>query len=194
MTQEKLAATARISVGSLRDLEQGRTRASRWETLEGLATVLGLGEAERAELILALQTGRVGDTAARRKRLRVPPPASRHPPMVRIDVFGVLAVSRDEVALQLGSARQRTVLGLLAVHAGADVHRDTIIDVLWGERPPSSAVNKVQGYVSRLRRMLGSRLGDGADADPGLPGRACRRDRLQAGAIDQAVSRSEPQE
>ena len=30
--------------------------------------------------------------------------------------------------------------------------------------------------------------------DPGLPGRACRRDRLQAGAIDQAVSRSEPQE
>jgi DNA-binding SARP family transcriptional activator len=39
--------------------------------------------------------------------------------------------------------------------AGAAVHRDGIIDMLWAERPPASAVAEVQGYVSRLRKLLG---------------------------------------
>jgi DNA-binding SARP family transcriptional activator len=34
------------------------------------------------------------------------------------------------------------------------VPRDVIIDVLWGDRPPRSAVAEVQAYASRLRRLL----------------------------------------
>jgi DNA-binding SARP family transcriptional activator len=34
------------------------------------------------------------------------------------------------------------------------VHRTTIIDALWGEAAPSTAVHLVQVYVSRLRRLL----------------------------------------
>ena len=34
------------------------------------------------------------------------------------------------------------------------VRRDTMIDVLWGEAPPRTAVGLVQAHVSRLRRIL----------------------------------------
>jgi len=40
---------------------------------------------------------------------------------------------------------------------GMLVRRDAIIDVLWGEEPPRTAVNLVQAHVSRLRRVLRSR-------------------------------------
>ena len=75
----------------------------------------------------------------------------------RVNVLGPLTVWRDGALLGLGSARQRAVLGLLALHAGGGVHRDAITDMLWGERPPASAVAEVQGYVSPLRKMLGGK-------------------------------------
>jgi len=34
------------------------------------------------------------------------------------------------------------------------VSRDRLIDELWGERPPEAAVQSVQVYVSRLRKLL----------------------------------------
>jgi transcriptional regulator with XRE-family HTH domain len=43
VTQRELAAAAGLSIGTLRDLEQGRTRFPRWGMVEGLAAVLGLG-------------------------------------------------------------------------------------------------------------------------------------------------------
>lgn len=54
------------------------------------------------------------------------------------------------------------VLARLALTPNAAVSRDELIDVLWGEQPPPSAVNIVQGYVSRLRRAL----------EPKRPGRS----------------------
>ena len=84
---------------------------------------------------------------------------------VRIDILGPLAACRDGLGLALGPARQRAVLGLLALHAGGGAHRDEIIDVLWGERPPASAVAAVQGYVSRLRKLLGDAHGRGEGAE-----------------------------
>src|SRR5258708_4924132 len=71
--------------------------------------------------------------------------------------LGPLAAWRDGAPLPLGSARQRAVLGVLALHAGTDVHRDVLIDLLWDERPPPTAVSKVQSYISWLRNVLGAR-------------------------------------
>jgi DNA-binding SARP family transcriptional activator len=34
------------------------------------------------------------------------------------------------------------------------VSRDRVIDELWGDDPPPAAVKTVQGYVSRLRKLL----------------------------------------
>jgi len=69
-------------------------------------------------------------------------------------VLGPLAAWRDGASVELGPPRQRAVLGLLALEPDTLVHRETIIDALWGERPPATAVNLVQTYVSRLRRAL----------------------------------------
>ncbi len=147
VTQRELAAAAGMSVGALRDLEQGRTGSPRWTTVEELAAVLGLGQAQRAELRVAFGAGR-RSTARRRER-----PAER-PPGLRIDILGPLVAWRDGALVALGPARQRAVLGLLAVHAGASVPREAIVDMLWGERPPASAIAEVQRYVSRLRKTL----------------------------------------
>jgi DNA-binding SARP family transcriptional activator len=46
------------------------------------------------------------------------------------------------------------VLGLLLLDPGAPVRRDTIIDVLWRDSPPRTAVGLVQAHVSRIRRLL----------------------------------------
>jgi len=148
MTQHELSAAAGISVGALRDLEQGRTRSPRWETVEELTAALGLGPDQRAKLARAFRAA--APRAARRRE-----PSAPHPRGVRIDILGPLMVSRDGRQLALGSVRQRAVLGLMALQASSSVHRDSLIDLLWGERPPSSAVAEVQGYISRLRKLLG---------------------------------------
>jgi len=56
--------------------------------------------------------------------------------------------------LSLGGAKQRAVLALLLLRANEVVPLDRLIDELWGESPPDSAANIVQGYVSHLRKVL----------------------------------------
>ncbi|WP_212995330.1 AfsR/SARP family transcriptional regulator [Winogradskya consettensis] len=58
------------------------------------------------------------------------------------------------VTAELGSEKQRALLGLLALTPGRSVGRDEIIDVLWDGTPPVAAANSLQVHVSRLRRTL----------------------------------------
>lgn len=175
LTQQELAAAAGVSIGALRDLEQGRTRCPRWGTLAAIAVALGMDRHQRSELARAW-TGDMGFTA-----IEADPSASEQG--VRIGILGPLTAECDGSCVSLGSPRQRAVLGLLALYGPAGVPRDVIIDVLWGERPPPSAVTEVQAHVSRLRRLLeprptvhrdggpvlrvghGYRLGDGLGVD-----------------------------
>ncbi|GAA4543557.1 BTAD domain-containing putative transcriptional regulator [Amycolatopsis samaneae] len=53
------------------------------------------------------------------------------------------------------AAQPRSVLALLLVDAGRVVATDRLVDELWGVRPPRTALNTVQVYVNRLRRLLG---------------------------------------
>jgi DNA-binding SARP family transcriptional activator len=57
-------------------------------------------------------------------------------------------------AVELGPARQRTVLAALAVDAGRLVPLDVLIDRVWGEDPPSGVRSGIYSYVARLRRVL----------------------------------------
>src|SRR6202020_2775175 len=103
-------------------------------------------------------------------------------PGVRVEVLGPIAATRAGQPVPLGPARQRAVLGLLALHQGGWLHRDAIIDALWGERPPASAAGKVQGYVSRLRSALDPARERGQRA--GFIASARRGYRLAADAAD----------
>ena len=71
-----------------------------------------------------------------------------------VSLFGPVRAWRGDVELDLGTPRQRTVLGLLAMRANRAVSRDELIDGIWGDAPPPSAVNAVHVYVAGLRRAV----------------------------------------
>jgi YVTN family beta-propeller protein len=69
-------------------------------------------------------------------------------------VLGPLQVAVNGTLLPLGGAKQRAVLALLVLHANEVVAIDRLIDHVWGDSPPESAGNMLQGYVSHLRKTL----------------------------------------
>jgi YVTN family beta-propeller protein len=75
--------------------------------------------------------------------------------VIEFHLLGSLEALEDGVPIGLGAPRQRALLTMLLIHRGRTVSADSLIDALWGETPPPSAVKIVQGYVSNLRRTLG---------------------------------------
>ena len=53
---------------------------------------------------------------------------------------------------------QRRVLAMLALEVGRPVDREVLVDRLWGDAPPRTAVNTLQVHVSGLRRLFGDRV------------------------------------
>jgi YVTN family beta-propeller protein len=74
--------------------------------------------------------------------------------LLEFRILGPLEVLDDDRRIELGGARQRAVLAILVLHRGETVSVDRIVDLMWGERPPVTAVKTVQVYVSHLRRAL----------------------------------------
>jgi DNA-binding SARP family transcriptional activator len=160
LTQRELAERAGISLAALRDFEQSRRRRPRAHSLSALTDALGLD----------------ADQAARLARVAAPPRRRPHRPQddsaqrahflrpdkgLWLSVLGPLEAWSDGKLLPFGSPARRAVLGLLLVDPGVPVHRDMIVDRLWGDSPPRTAVSLVQAHVSRIRRALngGSRFG-----------------------------------
>jgi DNA-binding SARP family transcriptional activator len=63
----------------------------------------------------------------------------------------------DGRLLPLGGEKQRALLALLALRANEVVAREWLLEELWGDDPPATAVKALQVYVSRLRKVLPSR-------------------------------------
>jgi len=59
---------------------------------------------------------------------------------------------------ELGSRKARTLLSVLALARGHPVTSDELIEVLWGDDPPSRPVDQLGVLVSRLRRVVGADL------------------------------------
>jgi DNA-binding SARP family transcriptional activator len=159
LTQRELAKCAGVSLGTVRDLEQGRTHRPRRGSVAALASALHLSPERIRDLAAALsQTG------------------------LLLQVLGPLAAWRDNAFLRLGSPARQAVLALLALSPGSLVHREAVIDVLWPDDPPGNAVNLVQAHVSRLRRLLDpGHLDCGRQSDRGLLVASGSSYRLQAG-------------
>src|SRR5436190_3445951 len=74
--------------------------------------------------------------------------------------------------LNLGGPRQRALLVALLLRVGKVVPQDELIDKLWGEQPPRTAVTSLQNSVSLLRKILGAGVvvtrppGYAVDVDP----------------------------
>lgn len=137
LSQRQLAEAARLGLGTLRDLEQGRTLWPRWDSVEALAAALGLG----------LEAGCVWSGSIVRSPRDV---------TIELQVLGPIAATRSGEPVALGPRRPRAILGLLALHHGGTVRLTELMDMLWGSEPPATAVTAIHGYISRLRGTLGS--------------------------------------
>ncbi len=74
---------------------------------------------------------------------------------MRFHVLGPLDVrGRDGHPLEITSAKHRALLSLLLLEAGRVVSVDRIVDQLWPEGAPATAVATLQTYVSQLRRLV----------------------------------------
>ena len=81
--------------------------------------------------------------------------ASAENEAVRICVLGPLEVfAHGGERLAPCGPQTRAVFALLLLGSGALVPVDRIVEGVWGERPPASAVLKVQGHICTLRKML----------------------------------------
>jgi DNA-binding SARP family transcriptional activator len=77
-------------------------------------------------------------------------------------MLGSLEVRTDDgVFADLPGARLRGLLVALALEPGHIVPKATLVDWIWGERPPSGAANALQRLVSRLRKALPEGLVEG---------------------------------
>jgi Transcriptional regulatory protein, C terminal/Bacterial transcriptional activator domain len=61
------------------------------------------------------------------------------------------------------------VLAVLLLHRNEVVSADRLMNELWGESPPASALRTLQAYVSRLRKALGNGNGGPAGSNRGAP-------------------------
>jgi DNA-binding SARP family transcriptional activator len=71
-------------------------------------------------------------------------------------ILGPLEVVDGDLTLPLGGERQRALLALLLTRPNEVVSTDHLVDELWGSRPPKTALNTIQYYVSQLRKTLGA--------------------------------------
>lgn len=74
--------------------------------------------------------------------------------MLIVNVLGPTRLVRDGEPQDLGPAGRRAVFGLLALAHGQPLARRELVDALWGERPPPTAVNVIQTHVKHLRHLL----------------------------------------
>ena len=68
-----------------------------------------------------------------------------------VRLLGPVGAVRDGQLVEIGAAKQRMIMAMLALRPGQVVSTDTLIDALWGERPPATATKALQVYVSQLR-------------------------------------------
>jgi DNA-binding SARP family transcriptional activator len=80
-----------------------------------------------------------------------------------VGLLGPLSAQLNGEEVAPSAAKQRQVLALLALNAGRVVTVPTLIEELWGDKPPRSYSTTLQTYVLQLRNALAAAApGDGS--------------------------------
>ncbi|MCQ4080669.1 tetratricopeptide repeat protein [Streptomyces sp. RB6PN25] len=77
-------------------------------------------------------------------------------PALRFALLGPVRAWRGDEPLPAGSPQQRALLAALLLRGGRTATADELIDALWGEEPPDSALAALRTYAFRLRKILGA--------------------------------------
>ncbi|HET8641325.1 MAG TPA: BTAD domain-containing putative transcriptional regulator [Pseudonocardiaceae bacterium] len=73
---------------------------------------------------------------------------------MEVDVLGPVQARVRGRSVELAGHQRRALLSALALRPGEVVRISRLVDALWDADPPASAVVKVQGHVSALRRAI----------------------------------------
>lgn len=73
---------------------------------------------------------------------------------MEIRILGSIELWTGSALADIGPARQRSILGALLVDPERPVPLESLVDRVWGDRPPAGVRNVVHTYVTRLRRAL----------------------------------------
>ena len=75
-------------------------------------------------------------------------------PVLHFRLLGDFEGRLSDRVLDLGHARQKSVLAVLLVEVNRGVSIDRLVDRVWGENHPQRPRDAVHAYMSRLRRAL----------------------------------------
>ena len=150
LTYRELAARTGWSLGIVAQYFSGKS-VPPIDRFDVLVRLLGATPTEQGTL--ATLRDRVAES-----RRRVSVAQSTEP---RFRLLGPVEVIGSYGAARLVGARQRAVVALLALSPGRVLSQTRLIDALWGEDPPRTAVKTLYSHVARIRRAF---------AACGLPG------------------------
>jgi DNA-binding SARP family transcriptional activator len=75
---------------------------------------------------------------------------------LEIRLLGPLDVRIGAASVELGGAKPRAILAMLALQAGRVVSVDQLVEAGWGPEAPLRAINSVPVYISQLRKAIGA--------------------------------------
>ncbi|MEV4348217.1 BTAD domain-containing putative transcriptional regulator [Actinoplanes sp. NPDC049596] len=73
---------------------------------------------------------------------------------LRLEILGPLRLWRGGAELQPGPRQQAYLLGVLLAREGQPISTAELVDLIWGEQAPATALNVIHKYVGALRRLL----------------------------------------
>ena len=76
------------------------------------------------------------------------------PHVLDFRVLGPLEVVDDQAAVQLGGPRQRAVLAMLLLGANRVVPIERLVDDLYGDALPATALTQIHAHISQLRKLF----------------------------------------
>ncbi|MGH9277389.1 MAG: AfsR/SARP family transcriptional regulator, partial [Acidimicrobiales bacterium] len=86
---------------------------------------------------------------------------------MELRILGPFEATCYDRRVDLGGPKPRVVLALLVIHANQVVSADRLIDAVWPDSPPASALNTLQTYISHLRQAFAAAAaGTGGDIAP----------------------------
>ena len=75
--------------------------------------------------------------------------------LLEFAILGPLEARAGGESIALGGPKQRALLAMLLLAAGRVVSIDRLVEALWTDGPPATAVASLQNFVAQLRKALG---------------------------------------
>ena len=92
---------------------------------------------------------------------------------LRFSILGPVRAWRDGDEVEIGSPQQRLVLAVLLLAEGRTVGQDHLLDAVWADDPPRTAVSTLRTYISRWRSVWGAKTVVSIGNGYALVGGAC---------------------